>query len=278
MPHYRAALSIAGSDPSGGAGVQADLKTFTSLGVYAGAVITCLTAQNTQGVTAWQTVEPDFFKKQLSLVISDLPISHIKIGMVGSSRISAIIAEELADFPGEIVYDPVISASDGHDLCEKNSIRAVSQVCGLATVLTPNLNELQILSNQEVREQKGIVTAVNRLFRLYSRLRLIIVKGGHINEERDTVCDYLFKREKNGPIINRHPRIKTTNSHGTGCTMASAFCAFLLLGNDAETSFYLAGDYIGQLLEKSREWRLGRGRGPLVHFLYQGPGKCLAKN
>jgi hydroxymethylpyrimidine/phosphomethylpyrimidine kinase len=271
LVQHQAALSIAGSDPSGGAGIQADLKTFTSLGVYGAAVITCLTAQNTKGVAEWQPLKPDFFKKQLNLVLTDLPVSNIKIGMVGSSKLSKIIAEELADFQGEIVYDPVINASDGHNLCEKNNIKAVRQVCGLATVLTPNLDELQLLAARQVGDQQAIPPAVNHLFSQYSHLRLIIVKGGHINKDSDMVCDFLFRRGKSKPLTFHHPRIKTTGSHGTGCTMSSAFNAFQLLGNNDERSFYLAADYVGQLLEKSKEWQLGHGCGPLVHFLYDPP-------
>lgn len=269
MSNHPAALTIAGSDPSGGAGIQADLKTFTSLNVYSGAVITCLTAQNTMGVAGWQPVPDDFFRQQLNLVLTDLPVSLIKIGMVGSRKLSAIIAEELADFQGEIIYDPVIAASDGHDLCEKDGLEAVRRICGLATVLTPNLNELQLLAISRVTDQQTLFSAVNLLFRQYPRLGLTIVKGGHINEDEDTVNDYLFERGKIKPVISSHPRIKTTNSHGTGCTLASAFSAFLFLGNSHERSFFLAGDYVRQLLIKSREWRLGRGCGPLVHFLYQ---------
>ena len=268
MFHNKAALAIAGSDPSGGAGIQADIKTFTTLGVYAGAVITCLTAQNSRGVAEWQPLNPDFFKKQLNLVISDLPISHIKIGMVGSRELSLIIAEKLTDFQGEIVYDPVITASDGHSLCEPGNIEAVKQVCGVATVLTPNLDEFQALSGMQIDSHQELLSAAHHLFNHFPRLRLILAKGGHINQKCSTVKDYLFKRRETNPLIAEHQRIKTENSHGTGCTMASAFTAFHLLGNNDELSFRLAGDYVRLLLEKSREWKLGKGNGPLVHFLY----------
>ncbi len=261
-------MAIAGSDPSGGAGIQADIKTFTTLGVYAGAVITCLTAQNSRGVAEWQPLNPDFFKKQLNLVINDLPISHIKIGMVGSSELSFIITEELAGFRGEIVYDPVITASDGHSLCEPGGIEAVKQVCGTATVLTPNLDELQALSGMRIDSHQKLLSAVYQLFNQFPRLRLILAKGGHINQKCSTVRDYLFKRRETDPLIAEHPRIKTGNSHGTGCTLASAFTAFHLLGNNDELSFCQAGDYVRLLLERSKACKLGKGTGPLVHVTY----------
>ena len=150
-----AILTIAGSDPSGGAGIQADLKTFTAAGVYGAAAITSLTAQNTKGVRAVQPVAPEFVKQQVKLVLEDLPVSHIKTGMIGTAAIARILGEILHDFPGEVICDPVLSASDGAPLLEGSGLDDFKRhLLGNATVITPNLPELSKLSGMEAPDQQ----------------------------------------------------------------------------------------------------------------------------
>ena len=262
-------LSIAGSDPSGGAGIQADLKTFSTLGVYGCAAITALTAQNTLGVEACLPVEPTFFRKQVQLVLNDMPVSHIKIGMVGSNEIAAVIDDLLDFFPGEVIYDPVLRASAGHALFEQKKLDGLLRhVVARTTVLTPNLNELELLTGMRCPNKKEMTHAVQSLLARFPRLRSVIVTGGHIHEDRKTVTDFLISR-KFAIQTTDHPRIRTKNSHGTGCTFASAFAAFHLLSGDDVHSFRQAVGFVAQLLEKSASWKLGKGNGPLVHHLYR---------
>ena len=265
----RVVLAIAGSDPSGGAGIQADLKTFSTLGVYGCAAITALTAQNTLGVEACLPVDPDFFRKQVQLVLNDMPVSHIKIGMVGSREIAAVIDDLLDFFPGEVIYDPVLRASDGHSLfAQENFEPLLVHVVGRATVLTPNLHELELLTGMSCLNRVEMTHAVQSLLVRFPRLRSVVVTGGHIHEDQKTVTDFLINR-KLAIQTTAHPRIRTENSHGTGCTFASAFAAFHLLSGDDDHSFRQAVSFVAQLLKKSASWKLGRGNGPLVHHLYR---------
>lgn len=265
-------LSIAGSDPSGGAGIQADLKTFTALGVYGGAVITNLTVQNTIAVIANQPVNPEMVKQQISAVISDMDVSHVKIGMVGTADIARAIGEALNDYPGEIVCDPVLRATTGHPLVEENDLDVLSnEVLSRATVLIPNMNELEILAGVKCRNQDEIEAAAIRLFADFGRLRVIIAKGGHLDEQATEVTDYLLLRAPQNLVTchpESHPRIQSRNTHGTGCTFASAFTAFHLLYGDDATAFRKTTGFMDQLLTKSAESHFGHGpQGPLLHHL-----------
>lgn len=263
----KAAFAVAGSDPSGGAGIQADLKTFTSIGVYGAGAITCLTAQNTLGVASCLPMNPAFFRKQIQLVLDDMPVSHIKIGMVGSPEIAGELSSLLRTFQGEIIYDPVMRASDGHALFNQDDpTSSLTQVVKLATVLTPNLDEVKRLSNMACGDRKSVFTAVKKIFAQFPKLRSIIVKGGHIDEAADTVTDHLITRPFT-ITASSHPRIKTINTHGTGCTFASAFTAFHLLYRDDIKAFQQTVAYIDHLLEKSAGWKMGQGNGPLIHHL-----------
>ncbi len=276
-PQETMVLAIAGSDPSGGAGIQADLKTFTSLGVYGGAVITCLTAQNTTGVYSYYPIDAEIVQRQIELVLLDMQVSHIKIGMVGSSEIALIIHKALADFEGEVIYDPVLMASTGQPLVDPAALDVLSQtVMGCSSVMTPNLPELIKLTGRNVESAAEIREAALFLFNQHKKLRSIIVKGGHGDPRKNTVTDYLvlrdestgeYKRTSVKIISESHPRIKTDNDHGTGCTFASAFTAFHMGFNDDETAFKKAAGYMVELLSASESIKLGGGRGPLMHHL-----------
>ena len=263
-------LSIAGSDPSGGAGIQADLKTFVSIGVYGAAAITCLTAQNTLGVSAYLPVDPSFVRKQVELVLQDLFVTHIKIGMTGTEEIIKVIGDLLTDFKGEVICDPVIRASDGHALLEKESVVCLcDHIINRATVLTPNLAELRMITSEACTDPDEAVQAGISLFDRFKGLRAVVIKGGHLEQERETVTDCLLVRGgQSGKIITKtasHKRVRTKNTHGTGCTFASAFTAFHMVKGEYEQAFFNAVNFMDRLLNKSASLKFGTGLGPLAH-------------
>lgn len=265
-------LSIAGSDPSGGAGIQADLKTFTAIGVYGGAAITCLTAQNSLGVFSFLPVAPEFVKEQIRLVLADLPVSHIKTGMLGTDEIAGAIAEALGDFSGEIICDPVLTASDGHELFRKNGEnKGLQALLHKATVLTPNLHELAILTGQQLETPQEAVTAATTLLSSFPGLRTIALTGGHLKEQAEEVEDFLIIRQASGTatIPVRHQRINTRNTHGTGCTFASAFAAYHLLYSNDREAFFKTAAFMDTVLRQGAGLALGRGNGPLAHHLFR---------
>jgi len=259
----RIVLSIAGSDPSGGAGIQADLKTFTALGVYGAAAITCLTVQNTGGVRAFSAVDPILVRRQIEAVLSDLPVSHVKIGMIGGAAAAKAVAEALADFSGEVVYDPVLAAGDGHALLPAADLAVLkTTVMNRATVLTPNLPELEILSGQP--------EAAASLFTACPRLRALVITGGHRREEEAEIVDLLLLKEGDGLTSHeqRHPRLAGGNFHGTGCTFAAALTACHLKYGSWPEAFRQAVAFTEAAIRAGAELKLGRGpHHPLAHHL-----------
>lgn len=268
----RAILSIAGSDPSGGAGIQADLKTFTAIGVYGGAAITCLTAQNSLGVASCLPIAPEFVKKQIQLVLADLPVSHIKTGMLGTDEIAGAMAEALDDFSGEIICDPVMTASDGHELFRETGrnpgLQALLQT---ATVLTPNLPELANLTERSLKTVQDALEAAIALLTTYPKIRAIVLTGGHINKQAGEVEDFLILRQESSREIltAKHTRLATRNTHGTGCTFASAFAAYHLLHSNYPDAFFKAVAFMDSVLRQSAGLALGKGKGPLAHHLFR---------
>lgn len=270
----QAALSIAGSDPSGGAGIQADLKTFTVLNVYGGAVITCLTAQNSLGVSSFRAVEPSFVKEQIRLVLADLPITHIKTGMIGTGALAAAVGEALQDFQGVIICDPVLRASDGKDLLEPPALAAFQQkIVGRAAFVTPNVFELEQLTGSPCGNGKEALQAAQSLLDTFPKLSGVILTGGHLGETEKTVTDFFIARQGSGGgrqiIPARHERWQTKNTHGTGCTFSSAFTAYHLRTGDGEKAFSMAVAFMDQVIQKSAALCLGKGTGPLAHHLFR---------
>jgi hydroxymethylpyrimidine kinase/phosphomethylpyrimidine kinase len=268
----QAILTIAGSDPSGGAGIQADLKTYVSLGVFGCAAISCLTVQNSEGVFAVKAVAPDLLVEQVRKVLDDLPITHIKTGMIGTGATAKAIGECLADFNGTVICDPVLKASDGHDLLSPDGLENLSRhIIARSSAITPNFNEFKVLTGLEFDTKKGIKSGALDLFHQYPKLNAIIVKGGHRQEDQPVITDYLFIRDggKFRDINCERTRIKTANSHGTGCTFASALAAYHLKTRDWQRAFQLAGDYVAELLRLSADLRMGHGNGPLWHHLFK---------
>lgn len=273
-PQLPVVLSLAGSDPSGGAGIQADLKTFTAIGVYGGAVITALTCQNTLGVSSCLPLPADFIRQQLNDVLNDLNVTYIKIGMTGSAEIVQAIGDVLDQFSGTVVYDPVLKSSSGDKLFSGDTSKSLEPILKNCSVLTPNSNELEHLTGVTLQDQESALAACKELLHRFPLLRAICLKGGHINEQGGKITDfYIEKKEANKKeffIVSRaeHPRISTKNSHGTGCTFASAFTAFHLLTDNGQTAFAKTVQFMDDLIAQSSHFTIGHGTGPLMHHLW----------
>ena len=254
----KTALSIAGSDCSGGAGIQADLKTMTMNGVYAMSAITALTAQNTTGVTGISEVSPDFLKQQIDAVFTDIFPDAVKIGMVSSTGLIKVIAERLR-FHGakNIVVDPVMVATSGSALLKNDAVEALeTELLSIAAVATPNIPEAEILSGISVRNEADMIKAARVIHEIFGCA--VLLKGGHsINDANDLLCKGTETKWFKGR------RIDNPNTHGTGCTLSSAIAANLAKGFDLETSIQRAKDYISGALAAMLD--LGKGRGPMQH-------------
>lgn len=261
-----AVLSIAGSDPSGGAGIQADLKTFVATGVYGAAAITGLTAQNTREVTGTFPVPAQFVEKQLRSVLSDLKIDVIKLGMLTSRPVCDVIAPFLEAVT--VVCDPVMISTTGFQLIDDDTAEALtSKILPAVNYITPNLFELEKIYGQRIDD---VTKAGRELMARFPNLSGIVIKGGHIRTEQSTVTDTLLYRASGSlhTASEKRPRYNTPNTHGTGCTFASAFASFLAQGHEPATAFSKAVAYTNQLIAISADIHVGHGRGPLMHHLH----------
>lgn len=254
----KTACTIAGSDSSGGAGIQADIKTMTMNGVFATSAITALTAQNTLGVTDILNATPSFLKKELDAIFTDIYPDAIKIGMVSSQDLIHVIADALKEYQAKnIVVDPVMVATSGARLIDEEAIFSLQkELLPLATVCTPNIPEAELLAEMKIENEKDMEEAAKKIFDVYQCC--VLCKGGHqINDANDVLYDgetlYWFKGK----------RINNPNTHGTGCTLSSAIAANLAKGFDLETSVKRAKDYISQALADMLD--LGKGSGPMNH-------------
>ena len=254
----RTALSIAGSDCSGGAGIQADLKTMTMNGVYAMSAVTALTAQNTTGVRSIQESTPDFLKDQLDAVFEDIYPDAVKIGMAPSGELIRVIAERLKFFnASNIVVDPVMVASAGSSLIRDNAVLTlIEELLPLSTLVTPNIPEAEVLSGMTIENKDDMITAAKHIGDKYNCA--VLLKGGHsINDANDLLYT-------NGELTWFHGnRIDNPNTHGTGCTLSSAIAANLAKGYPLAESIQRAKDYISGALAAMLD--LGRGSGPMDH-------------
>ena len=253
----KTALTIAGSDSSGGAGIQADIKTMTVLGVYAMSAITALTAQNTTGVTAVSEVTPKFLEQQLDAVFTDIPPDAVKIGMVSSSELIKTIAEKLKFYNAKnIVVDPVMVATSGAKLIEDDAVETLKKfLFPLATVTTPNIPEAEILSNIKIKTADDMEKAAKIIFENYGCA--VLCKGGHsLNDANDILFDGEIK-------IFNGKKIDNPNTHGTGCTLSSAIAAGLAKNLTLIDAIDAAKKYISGAL--AANLNLGKGRGPMNH-------------
>lgn len=254
----KTALTIAGSDCSGGAGIQADIKTMTMNGVYAMSAITALTAQNTTGVSSILEATAEFLADQLDMIFTDIRPDAIKIGMVSNSELIKTIVDKLTFYKADkIVVDPVMVATSGADLMQSEAVMTMKNcLLPIAILATPNIPEAEVLSGMKIEDEDDMVQAAIHINQTYGCA--VLVKGGHnINDANDLLC-------ADGKIKWFYgKRIDNPNTHGTGCTLSSAIAANLAKGFDLETSVQRAKDYISNAL--SAQLDLGRGSGPMNH-------------
>ena len=254
----KTALTIAGSDCSGGAGIQADLKTMTMHGVYAMSVITALTAQNTTGVSGIQETTPDFLQKQLDAVFEDIFPDAVKIGMVASSELICVIADRLKHYKAKnVVVDPVMVATSGSSLMRDSAVQTlITKLLPLATLVTPNIPEAQVLSGKMIKTKEDMLFGAKFIGDTYGCA--VLLKGGHRTSDAD---DLLYA---NGQMVwFKGRRIHNPNTHGTGCTLSSAIASNLAKGCTLEASVQRAKDYVAGALEAMLD--LGQGSGPMNH-------------
>ena len=254
-------LTIAGSDPGGGAGIQADLKTFHQFGVFGTSVVTSLTAQNTVGVTGVHPVPADFVRAQLDALAADLPPAALKSGMLGTREVVEMVATLLArhEWRAHYVLDPVMVATSGHRLLDAGAEAAMrDRLVPRAAIVTPNLDEAEILVGHPVRDPQAMERAGRRLVELGASAALI--KGGHLADR--VLVDLLVTRTT--VVRYERPRIETTSTHGTGCTLSAAITAGLALGRPLERAVPDALDFVARAIASAPG--LGAGHGPLDHF------------
>jgi hydroxymethylpyrimidine/phosphomethylpyrimidine kinase len=257
------ALTIAGSDSSGGAGIQADLKSFAALGVYGASVITALTAQNTQGVSGVHPVPPDFVTAQIDAVFADLEVKAVKIGMVAQlATIDAIVAGLVRWSPNHVVLDPVMVATSGDRLLAADAVAGLrTKLIPRAALITPNLPEAAALLDEPVAvSEQAIERQGKRL--LAMGCQAVLIKGGH-GQGAESI-DYLFSG--NGIVALAAPRIATRNTHGTGCSLSSAIAAGLAKGEEMETAVRHAKAWISAAIAAADRLGVGHGHGPIHHF------------
>ena len=258
----RTALTIAGSDSGGGAGIQADLKTFAAAGVYGTCAVTAVTAQNTLGVTAWEPVATELVIAQIEAIAGDLPPDAVKTGMLATSAIVEAVAAAIGglDLP-QLVVDPVMVAKGGDRLLQADAVAAIkAHLLKLAEVVTPNIPEAEVLTGSSIRTFADMRDAARRIHALGPRV--VVVKGGHLDGESDVVVDVVCTPQDEFDV--RGPRLSTRHTHGTGCTFAAATAAQLALGRPVDEAVRWAREYLEGAIRHAP--RLGGGHGPLNHF------------
>lgn len=261
---YRRVLTIAGSDSGGGAGIQADLKTFSAIGCYGMSVITALTAQNTIGVTSIHAVPGVFVQQQMEAVFSDIGTDAVKIGMLFSVELIEAVATQLKKHGiGNIVLDPVMVAQSGDKLLQDDAVEAIkTHLMPMADVVTPNLPEAAVLLNRKIRNADDLIAAARDLAQFGGKS--ILIKGGHLENQQST--DWLYLVGEDRLVVFKGDFIRTRNNHGTGCTLSSAIAAHLAKGLKIEAAVRAAKVYIGEAIRAGAGYKLGAGHGPVHHF------------
>lgn len=259
-------LSIAGSDPSGGAGIQADLKTFSALGAYGCAAMTALTAQSTQGVTGIHPVPPEFVREQVETLVADVPLDAVKIGMLGAVGVAEVVADlvrEVLDCP--VVLDPVMVSTAGSRLLDEDAVEAVCALAPLADLVTPNGPEAAVMLG--VEEARTLTEQERQALALADRLGTrVLLKGGHLAGVESV--DVLAAPGRGGAGLRAFPApwVDTRHTHGTGCTLSSAIAALLPRCDGWRPAVQEAKDYLTRALEHSDQLEVGNGAGPVHHF------------
>ncbi|WP_375604373.1 bifunctional hydroxymethylpyrimidine kinase/phosphomethylpyrimidine kinase [Wolbachia endosymbiont of Anurida maritima] len=264
------ALSIAGFDGSGGAGIQADLKVFSAFGCYGMTVLTALPVQNTTGVKKCYPLPLESIKEQLEAIFEDITPDAIKIGMLFSSEVIELVSESLLKYATEIpiVVDPVMVAKSGDNLLLPEAIKSIKEkIIPVSTIITPNLLEAKELTGIEVRTKEEMLTIAKELLKFGSKS--VLLKGGHLKDS-DESCDLLITANSNHEWFS-YPRIETKNTHGTGCTLSATIASCLALGLDLFDSCRIAKKYINKALKAAQGQRTGKGIGPVHHFYHLWP-------
>ncbi len=259
---YLRILSIAGSDSGGGAGVQADIKTFAALGCYGMTAITALTAQNTMGVIAIQGIDPKMLRDQIDAVLEDIGAHAVKIGMLHSAEIVCTVAEAIDRHQlKKVVLDPVMVATSGAVLIDNSAVSVlISNLFSRSLLVTPNLDEASLLVGKKLHNESDMEMAAREILQMGANA--VLIKGGHLTG--DLVCDLLLIKNAEAHWM-RAPRINTINTHGTGCTLSSAIAAYLASGANLRQSIEGARAYVRTALKASVAVRTGAGSGPLNH-------------
>lgn len=270
MKKYYRALTIAGSDSGGGAGIQADLKTFCALECYGMSVITALTAQNTKEVTGIFAVPPQFIGQQMDAVLADIGTDAVKIGMLHSPEVIFTVARHLEKWQcANIVLDPVMVAKSGDKLLRDDAVSALKQaLIPMADIITPNLPEASVLMGREITTRAEMPDAARDLSSL--GCPHVLLKGGHLDDTDSS--DLLFSADTGQLLALPGNRVQTPNSHGTGCTLSSAVCAGLARGMDIPGAVKAAKAYITGALAAGADFSIGQGHGPVHHFFTLWPG------
>ncbi len=268
--HYRRVLSIAGSDPSGGAGIQADIKTISACGCFATTAITAIVDENTIGVTDVHPVPIQFVKGQIRSVLDDIGTDAIKIGMLQSAELVRAVKDTLSYYPDirNIVLDPVMVATSGDPLLEKSAVETLKHdLIPVSRIITPNLPEAEILLGEKISADK-MADAARRLSDACGGVS-VFLKAGHLSER--ILVDYFYDAEDRELLSMSSERVFTRNTHGTGCTLSSALASFLALGMTLKEAAINAKKYISNAIESGAGYEIGHGHGPVNHFFSPKP-------
>ena len=260
---YPSVISIAGSDSGGGAGIQADLKTFSALGCYGTTAITAVTVQNTMGVSGIFSIPPAIVQAQIKAVIDDICPSSIKIGMVHSSELALAISQTLRAYPDlPVVFDPVMVATSGDKLIREDTVSILkSTLFPLTTLITPNLDEAEVLAEQAITNVDEMLASAKKL--LETGCFAVLLKGGHLKGEK--VYDVYVNQEGRERVFESE-FLASENLHGTGCTLSSAIAAYLAMNNNLENAIEKARQYVFDAIRYGSQVKTGSGHGPLNHF------------
>lgn len=253
------ALTIAGSDSGGGAGIQADLKAFENNGVFGMSAITAVTIQNTMGVQGIHQLPPATVAAQIDAVITDIGVDSVKVGMLGNAAVTEVVAQRLMTHQVQcVVVDPVMVATSGDLLLERTAILTIKeQLLPRAFIVTPNRYEAEILADMKITDQETVYRAAKVIHGLGARG--VLIKGGHMDTDKAT--DVFYDGEKFYPFTS--PRVATKNTHGTGCTLSSAIAAYLCFNPNPTAAIQKAKDYVYQRIKRARDRTLGSGSGPI---------------
>ena len=260
---YNTVLTIAGSDSGGGAGIQADIKAISAMGCYAASAITAITVQNTLGVQAVHPVPLDILRGQIDAVLSDIGADAVKIGMLHSSEVVILVAEMIEKYGiTNVVLDPVMVSTSGHRLIEEDAVEVIkSRLLPLARVITPNVPEAEILAGCKIAGEDEFEAIARRLSD--NGNVSVLMKAGHLSG--DSLVDYFYNAEDDTITRLQSKRVQTKNTHGTGCTLSSAFAAALAKGEGLTMAATSAKSYIEQAIISGAEYEIGKGHGPVNH-------------